>query len=139
MSQAAARELGFEQQGTTRVRVRWIGMAKRTDRAAQAAAALAADPVASPRTAGLPDTPNARAGDDQWTVQAGAFSSQARATEAARRLAGQGLVRVVPVERDGARLYRVVLGGWRDPDEAARALDRVTASGFADAHLLPAD
>lgn len=69
-------------------------------------------------------------------VQAGAFSSEASARDAAARLSPAGTASVEPVERDGYRLYRVVLPAPADEAAAYALRDRVAAYGFADARVV---
>lgn len=126
LSRGAAQELGLLSQGVGEVRVRYLGPAPRgggtgTERRAQAAA-----PELQP-------APSVGRGDRFW-VQAGAFSEEPRARETARRLGASATIQ--PVEAEGRRLYRVVVGPWPDADAAEQARMAVRARGFPDALLI---
>lgn len=78
----------------------------------------------------LPATPGLR-------IQAGAFSSQANAQQAANRLAAAGPASVEAMQRaDGMTLYRVILPAPADEDAAYALRDRVAEYGFADARVV---
>ncbi|HYE46636.1 MAG TPA: septal ring lytic transglycosylase RlpA family protein [Caulobacter sp.] len=127
MSRAGADALGFSGKGTARVRVRYVGPAppRGKDRTLQYAGAVA-DP--EPRK-----PPQAR-GD--WAVQAGAFADRGNAEKAVISLRDVGRARIVPLDRDGRRLYRVVVDSGRDGEAAARLREAVAALGFPDAKLI---
>ena len=154
LSRAAAQELGFYQQGTARVRVRYVGPApplggsdvrlaqasRRRDRDDDGDAALPngpqpyrQDPRASYRTVSAASPPAPARG---LRVQAGAFSTQDNAERAARQLASAGPTRVEPMERDGRTLYRVTVGGGEDADTADGLRARVAAAGYPDARVI---
>jgi rare lipoprotein A len=69
-------------------------------------------------------------------VQAGAFSSPQNAERAVAQLAQAGAARVEPVSRNGVTLYRVVLDGLSDPDQAEAMRQKVAEAGFADARVI---
>jgi rare lipoprotein A len=79
------------------------------------------------------------AGGGGYSVQAGAFATQSSADRAAARLASAGGAQIVPLQRNGATLYRVVVGSFRDPAEASETRARVIAMGFSDARVVGAD
>ena len=90
------------------------------------AAPLAAAPEAD-------ETENAEA---DYRVQIGAYATRTDATRAAAQL-GEGVRYMIePVDRDGSTLYRVVLGGFLDEDDALAAQLRYNAAGFVDARVL---
>ena len=103
-------------------------------------------PPAPPVAAFLPDAPvampvlTAEAAPliqpASYEVQAGAFSSLANAQRAQATLAVAGDVQIKPLERDGAILYRVVVGRIPDETQALAMIDRVGGLGFPDARLL---
>jgi rare lipoprotein A len=71
-----------------------------------------------------------------YSVQAGAFATQSGADRAAARLASAGGAQIVPLQRNGATLYRVVVGAFPDPTSADETRARVIAMGFADARVI---
>jgi len=73
-----------------------------------------------------------------YSVQAGAFATQSSADRAAARLAGAGSAQIVPLQRNGATLYRVVVGTFPDASAAGETRARVMAMGFADARVIGA-
>ncbi len=77
--------------------------------------------------ASAPAAPRAAA----FAVQAGAFSSKAKADALARRIGGH-------VEPAG-KLYRVRTGPYTSQAAATKALATIRAKGFADARIVPMD
>ncbi len=73
-----------------------------------------------------------------YSVQAGAFATRSAADRAVARLASAGGVQVVPLERNGATLYKVVVGSFSDAAAAGETRARVVAMGFADARVVGA-
>jgi rare lipoprotein A len=142
LSRGAAEQLGFDRQGVARVRVRYIGPAPPLAVEAVAPATVTPTrrvvietPAPAPLFTAAPDTAKP-AGEFVYRVQAGAFSTRQGAERAAALLGAVGPCAIEPVERGGAVLYRVVLGGFEDADAAAAAQSRVSAAGFADARVL---
>lgn len=157
LSQEAARQLGFERQGTAPVRVQFVRLddaegtpprpAVRRARSPAAAPNLTAEHRAWPevREAGLqlaatqpPDQAVARqARQCQGRfIQVGAFAEPARAQ---RMVAELHALKVMPVSlwtppRD--HLARVRLGPIADPATASAALARLKQSGFAEAFIV---
>lgn len=141
LSRGAAEKLGFDRQGTARVRVRYISpapplaaegvmQARLTPRRAE----IEAPAPAPMSTSAAPDETAPVEAD--YRVQVGAYPSPEEARRAAARLGEDVRYRVEPVERDGATVYRVVLGGFLDEDDALTAQLRFAAAGFPDAHVL---
>ncbi|NBB17397.1 septal ring lytic transglycosylase RlpA family protein [Caulobacter sp. SLTY] len=128
MSRAGADALGFSGKGTARVRVRYVGPApeRGKDRTLQYAGVVA-DPE--------PRRPVEGRGGD-WAVQAGAFADRGNAEKAVNSLRDVGRARIVPLQRDGRTLYRVVVESGRDAEDAARLREAVAALGFPDAKLI---
>ena len=209
LSRGAAQSLGYLNQGTAKVRVRYVGPAKLdgsleplfvaqgSSKPLQLAAAAPVDippearavwrapaaassgapavPAAAPRAASplqlasatpatipaatravwhAPDatvaytrptppaltswTPKTPDAPDGFAVQAGAFSDRTKAQHIADTLSKAGTAAVRPVDAAQGRLYRVVLGPWRDADQAAAARAQVVALGFSDARVVKA-
>ncbi|CAN7209901.1 septal ring lytic transglycosylase RlpA family protein [Phenylobacterium sp. LjRoot225] len=100
----------------------------------QAAFTSAPAPAASRTLEVLPTM--AAAPSAAFRVQAGAFSEEARARRAAAQLASVGPAVVEPVDRDGTRLWRVMLPGPQDELQAYNLRQRVADAGFADARVV---
>ena len=149
LSRGAARALGYEGRGLTRVRVRYIGPAapalgddlrmaratlppeRRTERPAWVA-------PPAPVQASPPGFANAAPASTSGPlrVQVGAFSTRLNAERAAGQASQAGLATIEPVERDGVTLYRVTLGP-ADGAMAAQALrDRAAGAGFPAARII---
>jgi len=162
LSRAAARELGYENKGVARVRVRYVGpapqqgMGARTYRAGlppaqipkkpgpykalATAGPIGVAPAPRPLAGGpeyLPDIRPARRGEvttsTAYRVQAGAFADRRRAEIAVKILSREGRAEIVPLQRDGMTLYRVQVSGQGEP---YLARDRVAALGYVDARLV---
>ncbi|MDP3659698.1 septal ring lytic transglycosylase RlpA family protein [Phenylobacterium sp.] len=71
-----------------------------------------------------------------FRVQAGAYGDEGNAQRAVRELSMAGPASIEPVDRDGERLYRVMLAGGADEVEAWATRDRVAALGFEDARVI---
>ncbi len=163
VSQEAARQLGFEQQGQARVRVRYVGPAplgapdaglrysaytpaptpsEQLPAGPTPYAGLQPAPVETP-VASQPLAPLAPAAVPAATagavyrVQAGAFSDQANAQRVVSQLGSAVVARVEPFQRaDGMTLYRVMVDGTADEGEAWALRDRVASYGFGEARVV---
>ncbi|MEO6341293.1 MAG: septal ring lytic transglycosylase RlpA family protein [Caulobacteraceae bacterium] len=146
LSPAAAQALGVPMTGA-KVRVRYIGPAPLDRNAAAPAQIAAAAPAIrsvkpvrmasakpAPRAAVPQLVPTVEAGG--YGVQAGAFADRNNAEKVALALSAAGRTAIRPLDRDGVRLYRVVVGQWRDPASASAALSRVAELGFAGARVV---
>jgi rare lipoprotein A len=163
LSRGAAEQLGYMQKGTAKVRVRYIGPAKldgsleplfvaqngppgpvkpaqlaalSTAQAPPAAQAAWRSTAAAPVSA--PAAKVAAAASDGFSVQAGAFSDRAKAQRIADTLSTAGASAVRPLDMPDRKLYRVVLGPWRDAGQAQAARAQVAALGYADAKVIKA-
>ena len=157
LSRGAAEELGFDRQGITRVRVRYIGaapplavdgvmQAKLSPRHATIAApppppVLSAAPETDVQMSALPPQAepapvDAALPEADYRVQVGAYASRADATRAASQLGDGVRYMIEPVQSVGATLDRVVLGGFLDEDDALAAQLRFTEAGFTGARVL---
>ncbi len=145
LSRAAAEQLGYRQKGVARVRVRYIGPApKQADRVQMAANA----PPRAPQrlTERAPERPMEErfairrappiGAVGVYRIQAGAFSSIGNAQKAVDMLSSASSAEIVPVDRNGATLYRVVVGQAPDEAQAWVLRDQVAALGFRDASIL---
>lgn len=138
LSEAAARELGYRNQGLARVRVRFLQLAERGD--------LGQEPV---RVAAAATVPAATAGDRlagsaastactglYHYIQVGAFSDTVRAQSIASELSQHGRVQVDHAEANGAPIERVRFGPLPSRGEAFAALADVHRLGYRDAIVV---
>ncbi len=161
LSPAAARELGFFDKGSAKVKVRYVGPASLDPRdprpltansdmtppifpgtkpelPASAPAAPSA-PLAPPVIAAAPSAPVRTAPlGEGFVVQAGAFSDRTRADRVAAAVSKAGPAEIRPLERDGGTLYRVVIGYWQDPEAARAARETVAGLGYPEAKVTKA-
>ena len=139
LSQAAARELGFELQGTARVRVEFVSLAEAKGvppRPGPQRARRAPGPPPVPRTLVAAAPASQCSGH---FVQIGAFAEPERAWRAAAQLQGAGVASVSTELAASDRLTRVRLGPITDAAAAAAALDRLKRGGWAGAFLVGPD
>lgn len=154
LSQAAARRLGFEKDGITPVRVRFLRLAdgkgtpptptvrtaSRPVRLAQANSAPVFTnpprvvPLAVTRTAVAPATCR---GGPQF-VQVGAFADASATGRAAAQLGRLGQVVVDPVVAGGQARARLRMGPVATRADALAVLERVHALGYPQATVVPA-
>ena len=130
LSRQGAKDLGFYDKGTARVRVRYIGPAPLAAPRSLLLGRTGTAPV--PRPAPLAPSPASGA----VRVQAGAFADRANAERAAARLAAQGASSIEPLDRGGVVVYRVLVACAAGQDvEGLR--DRIAAAGFPGARVVP--
>lgn len=151
LSQAAARNLGFEEAGLARVRVTFLKLADATGTPPQPTVAartpepppsravpprvVAAAPV---RLAAAPAAPPAFCSGPQF-VQVGAFAEADTMRTAMATVGALRPVRVEPAFVGRQALARVRLGPFEDAAEASALLRQVQARGYPGAFLTPAD
>jgi rare lipoprotein A len=144
VSQAAARQLGFERRGTARVRVEFLRLAdangappQPTPHQTQPGASTAPNtgPAAAPTAAStiLAAAPANRC--DGSFIQVGAFAESERAMREAARLYR---LTVVPVSTQtlADRLMRLRLGPIPDVRSAEATLDHLKQSGYTGAFIV---
>lgn len=135
LSRAAARELGFERQGTARVRVQYLGPAEPGQMAARPGDTRVAEAEPEP----APERRSSRRrreGEGDLYVQAGSFRDRDRADTVASRL-GEGGPAFVERARVGGQTYhRVMTGPWSDQGDANDARRRAVRLGLADAKIV---
>jgi rare lipoprotein A len=128
LSQGAARELGFERQGTTLVRVEFLGLAE-----AQGEPPTPSEPAAPPAAEPPPGVQLASSSDaicGARFIQLAAFAEPARAVRLSGRLRPVAPA-PVRVERSKADGYtRVWLGPIVDASEADRLLGQLHEAGY---------
>lgn len=71
-----------------------------------------------------------------YQVVVGAFASQVSATNLAQQLGGMGQASIVPVDRAGQTLYRVVVNGLADETQARVVQERAISMGLLDARMV---
>jgi len=158
LSRRSAELLGFRNNGTASVRVRYLRRApingddsfERRYAANQSWTRVAAndpprrsaqDPpavgsVPAPRSPPVAVTAQGGAPPAGLRVQAGSFKSKANADRARTDLVGLAPVEVAPIEVGGETFFRVRVGPFRGETEAAAALARVTQAGYAGARVV---
>jgi rare lipoprotein A len=158
LSRRSAQLLGFDRQGTARVRVQVAGPASGDGDFAQpwpnwsdiqlARAATTPSqppPPAPPQVAQVGDNgvvldgaglrvEAARPG--ALYIQAGAFSQRENADRLSRQLARFGRTRVAHTSIRGTDYYRVQVGPLGSVDQADRTLERVIGAGYPDARIV---
>lgn len=161
VSHRAAQLLGFEKQGTAKVRVRIV------PEESQQLAALArgeapppvqeAKPPAAPaepepvqvaeRPQQSPDpTPSVEMPDglihfeetepSNLFIQAGSFTDYSNATQLAARLEPHGYVQIEPAAVSGQSFYRVRIGPMESVDEADGLLARLISDGYTESRVI---
>jgi rare lipoprotein A len=156
LSEAAARELGYDDKGLARVRVDFVALAEdATGTPPRPTVAAAAPPPApapaerasSPpprevQVAALPPPPARRVAASCATgpqlVQIGAFGETDQVSAAMADVDGLEQVRVEPAFAGDRAVARVRLGPVADPQAAKALLERVVAMGYTDAFMVPA-
>lgn len=123
LSRRSAQLLGFEKDGTTRVRVQLVrsdgSLADRNRRGPARRLAKSEQPVGP------------------LYVQVGAFSDRTTADKLRRALSDLGSVRVEQALAEGGEvLWRVRLGPYKDGGDAEAMLDRVVGRGFYEARIF---
>ena len=163
MSRRAAEMLGFKKQGTTQVRVQYLGRAPLYDVSGRVIRKQEPDrfivdkpktPRAERRVGAAPigdvavrDVDGNRLAEPKsdvlkelaskrYAVQAGVFSSRGNAEALKVKLNGIEPSRIVEVKVGGTTYYRVKMGGANLRTEAREMLDRLVASGHQDAVII---
>jgi rare lipoprotein A len=126
VSRRTAEVLGFQQQGSARVHVRYLGPAPKR---VNADGALAPAPVAAATPVAPVAVAQPQAATGQWVVQVGAFSDPANVARARDVLGATG---VVSVDATG-RLQRVRVGAWTSRGDAEAARSKAVGLGYAGA------
>jgi rare lipoprotein A len=168
VSARGAQLLGFKEQGSAQVRVRYIGQAPRATtivaNANQQSAALQIDNVTTrssqPRAAQIrvanntappPTRPRAEAAPTRTTnvnlasasnnrfVQIGVFSNRTNAERALRDAEPLGDTRIIPVQSNGANMFRVLVGPFTDAQSATIKAEEATGLGVNGAHVIMAN
>jgi rare lipoprotein A len=154
LSEAAARELGFEEQGLAKVKVEFLALAEdargtpprptvaRRTTPAPAAGPAAPRPAREVQVAAL-DLPPARTApatcaSGPQLVQIGAYGETDEVSAAMAEVDGLERIQVEPAFVGDRAVARVRLGPVADPEAASALIARVAALGYTDAFMVPA-
>jgi rare lipoprotein A len=147
LSREGAKELGFYEKGSARVRVRYVGPAPRGGGGSRELAGLDRPPVAErpKQDLGAPLSAEGALGAQPLEsrpftaaprVQVAAFSDPANAKAAQLALQGLGQVSLTPLNLGTRRVWRVIVQGA--PNQGASSLvTALAASGYPGAKVLP--
>ncbi len=157
LSARGATLLGFRDQGSTQVRVRYIGPADPDSLVTTANLTAPSDEQKWSRPAPTPvqTVPPTRVAEQKPTrtvkaarvnsdevvsghyVQAGAFSSRVNAERALNRVSDMGSAQIVETQTaSGANLYRVLIGPFENQAEASALAESVSEQGVSGAHIM---
>ncbi len=148
LSARGAELLGYQREGHTNVRVRYVGpadvepkvTAQNLTPARQLAATTSVKPLPQsqvPQPVFAQAEPAERTQSDQIFVQVGAYSQRANADRVRDQASGLGPVQVVEANQiAGTPLYRVVLGPVSSRAEATEKAMEMSNNGFVGARVL---
>ncbi len=127
VSEAAARQLGFIDQGTAKVRVEVLP-------AESLALIKGSEPYRAPETQLVSAVPVR----DRSAVylQLGSFAQRSNATKLKRDLEGFGNVSIEQVVLSGKEFFRVRMGPFIDASAALHARERLAEAGMFQSHLV---
>ena len=161
MSERAAEMLGFKEQGTTKVRVQYLGRAPLFDSAGRLIRGKEPDRfivdkpqtppesrqvVAAPIDEVLVRTADGLEverviepvdiGEKRYAVQVGVFSDKNNALQLKQSLEKISPVSIVEVELNGATYYRVKMGGVNIRADAHETVEKLIAAGHREAVII---
>lgn len=142
ISKKGAELLGYNLQGTTRVRVELMEKESKELKAAllgQAAESTASKKVIPKKyvaVAPKASKPTYTDGEKKFYVQAGAFSKIESAQDLSSKLSKYGKSKVAEAIVDGKQFYRVRLGPFNHSEEAEVSLARVRSYGVYNAKVV---
>ncbi|KAF0113601.1 MAG: rare lipoprotein A [Hyphomonadaceae bacterium] len=159
VSARGAQLLGFKEQGSAQVRVRYIGQAPRATTIAttanQQTATLQIDNVttrssqprvtqtrvatATPTNAAPARTSSANDNSSNRFVQIGVFSNRTNAERALRDAEPLGNTRIIPVQSNGANMFKVLVGPFEDAQSATIKAEEANGLGVNGAHVIMAN
>jgi rare lipoprotein A len=159
LSEAAARELGYDDKGLARVRVDFVALAEDATGTPPTPKVARASPKPAPVLASASETrvslpprrevqvaaleqPPARRATTSCAagpqlVQIGAFGETDQVSAAMADVEGLERVQVEPAFAGNRAVARVRLGPVSDPQAAVALLERVVAMGYTDAFMVP--
>jgi|GEM_PF-100354 rare lipoprotein A len=168
VSARGAQLLGFKEQGSAQVRVRYIGQAPRattlantnaqtaqlqidnittrgsrpqptpTRLANNTSSAVANTPVQASQTTSVNRATNTTRGSANRFVQIGVFSNRTNAERALRDASPLGTGQIVNAQTNGSNLFRVVLGPFDDAQTASTKAQEANGLGVNGAHVITA-
>lgn len=137
LSQAAARQLGFEGQGLAQVRVQFVSLADAEGVPPRPTIRQVRAPTPEPPGERAPSVVASAAGQCHGRfIQVGAFAEPARAHRVVAELHALQPMPVSLATPAQDRLARVRLGPMPDPTTASATLDRLKQSGFSEAFIV---
>ncbi len=149
VSKRAAQLLGFQTQGTAKVKVEIMAEESKALKAALTGKSTATYASAAPKSntgkiITIPKkkvsayenyTPNV-ATSGGYYVQAGSFSNMNMAENLKNQLQRYGQIKITPAEVNGSTFYRVRVGPFSEQSSADTALARIRNAGLTDAKLI---
>ena len=139
LSRRSAQLLGFEKEGTARVRVEIMAKESRA-LAAQLQGSAAKTPSSSPvKPAAVAVDQTVKQGSattTQMFLQAGAFSRYENASRLSATLSSLGRTSITEVETARGKMFRVRMGPITSLDDADRLLEMVISSGSPEARIV---
>ncbi|MDX8407168.1 MAG: septal ring lytic transglycosylase RlpA family protein [Mariprofundaceae bacterium] len=140
LSYAAARQLGYTERGTARVRVQTLDQPAPTQASAKQVANPIAEPVTPKASAALVPVAwadNNTAPGGAIFVQLGAFSSRVNAAELRDRLSASfSDVLIQPRRIASQTLYRVRIGPFDDMQKIERTVQQLQQNGYDNAVVI---
>lgn len=133
ISKRGAQLLGFQAQGTARVKVEILPEESRNLKAALQNGSSSIRLATSANSARSALT---NAGSGRLFIQAGSFSHREMANNLSSNLNQFGQTSVVPADVNGSRYYRVRVGPFNSRSEANSALSGIHGSGLTEAVIV---
>lgn len=148
VSKRAAKLLGFQQQGTTKVRVQVLEEeSKKLKERLTGISVMTANGYATPKTASANSSsiiPAAitktssisPASRGRFHLQIGSFAQEDNAMSLKNNLSEIGDIKVIPVDISGTTYYRVRMSGFTTEQEAQKAFEAVERTGLYGARII---
>ncbi len=146
VSKRASQLLGFQTQGTAKVKVEIMEKESKALKAALTGAKgnTYASNYKSNQVVSIPQKPvsiytpqkQVSQTDGKLYIQVGSFSKQSMAENLKRQLMDYGHIKIVPVDVSGNRFYRVRVGPYAAQNEANTVLSKIKNAGLVDATLV---
>ncbi|MFV0627231.1 MAG: septal ring lytic transglycosylase RlpA family protein [Alphaproteobacteria bacterium] len=141
ISKKGAEILGFQNQGTTRVRVQIMAKESMKLKEAMLQKQGISSASSSSRTSGQQFNSVVNSSKTSYNsgvkfVQAGSFSNYDTAQDLKNRLSRYGKAGIYPTTVDGTKFYRVRVGPYKSEAEANYALDKILDYGIYNAKIV---
>ena len=149
VSKRASQLLGFQTQGTAKVKVEILEKESKALKAALTGTKSNsyASNYTSNQVVSIPQKPVSiytpqkginNTGDNNGNIfiQVGSFSKQTMAEDLKRQLMNYGQIRIIPVDISGSTFYRVRVGPYTQKNEADKVLSKIKNAGLIDATLV---